>query len=183
MNDARPTPNMNALAPIIQNLSESLSLEQNALSTLLGLFDQQIELLKRQDQVALEEVTLKVNEELALMDRHRQARERQANLLGRLLPASSNSLEALAEALREVPGGGVMARKLHDQRTALREQANLTRQRCEAFEFGLQYAMRLGRAMLQVIQDLDVPPPARLYTAAGQTTQASQRKTILNQVG
>jgi|GEM_PF-510061 len=183
MNDATFTPKMKALTPVAQNLSDSLQHEQDALSSLYRHFDDQIDALKRQDQAALESITQQVNEELAHMERHRQARERQANLLGRLLHAESCSLEVLAEAMRAIPKGEAMARKLHNQRSALRDQALNTQRRCEAFEFGLKYAMRLGHEMLEVIQELDVPSPARLYTAEGQMTKASQRKNILNQIG
>ncbi len=57
------------------------------------------------------------------------------------------------------------------------------RQLCEQLDFALQYAVSLGREMLQAMQDLDRPPPPCVYTAKGYTSRAATPHSFVNKVG
>lgn len=173
------------LAGVTRNLQTTLEQEEATLSRLASLFDAQLDALRRRQQETLEQITLQVNEEVHALGRLRQARERQARLLGRLLklPQDAEALQHLAEALSAIPGAMDQGRALLEARDRVRAQADEAKQRCDEFEFALHYAVRLGREMLQVIQDLDIPPPTRVYTARGKSTQATPPSSFLNQVG
>jgi len=179
-----PTPDA-GLTPVTNNLLETMQQEQAALSRLDDFFEQQLDALRERRNDLLEQTTQEVNEQVHALERLRQARERQARLLGRVLKLDGETaaVKDLAEALRGREGGKALAHQLLEARTAIRERAERTRKRCDDFEFALQYATRIGREMLQVIQELDTPPPARLYTASGDPTHTKTPHSFLNRVG
>jgi hypothetical protein len=172
-------------AALVQPLLETLRQEEETLLKLHGCFEAQVEALRLHDQERLQQATLQVNEGVAALERLRQARERQARLAARVfhLNEEQATLQALEEALRQQPEAATLASLLHTAREQVRLRAAQTRQRCEDFEFALHYAMRLGHEMLQVLQNLDTPPPARVYTAHGGIGQASPPRSFLNKVG
>ncbi len=177
--------NTNGLLTVAGRLLETLRREEETLARLHETFNEQIEALRHHRHEALESSTAEVNEAVHAMEGFRKARERQARLLGRLLHLEGDdaSLERIAGALEDLPEAAGAAQGLREARAQIHERARQTRQRCEEFEFALQYAVKLGREMLQVMQDLDVPPPARIYTATGHATQTSQPRSFVNKVG
>ena len=179
------SPNRNGLLSIAGRLLATLRQEEETLARLHETFNDQIEALRRHRHEVLESSTAQVNEAVHAMEGLRKARERQARLLGRLLglEAGDVSIEGLATALENLPDAAGQAQRLREARGRIHERARQTRQRCEEFEFALQYAVKLGREMLQVMQDLDVPPPARIYTASGDATQTAQPRSLVNKMG
>ncbi len=175
----------NGLAAVAGRLLETLRREEETLAHLHATFDAQIEALRRHRHEALASSTGEVNEAVHAMEGLRKARERQARLLGRLLRLDGDdvSLERLATALEGHAEAAEAAPMLREARAKIHERARQTRKRCEEFEFALQYAVKLGREMLQVMQDLDVPPPARIYTASGDATQTAKPRSFVNKVG
>lgn len=181
MNEHGPNP---GLTGVCHNLLASLNQEAETLDRLGALFDRQLEALRGNDAETLEQATIAVNEEIHALEQHRQARLRQARLLGRMLrQPETEALEPLGQTLAARPDTAAQGQALLDARETVRRQAEHTRRRCDAFEFALQYAVRLGREMMQVIQDLDVPPPPRVYTARGQSSASPSSSSFINQVG
>ncbi|GIV61753.1 MAG: hypothetical protein KatS3mg044_0619 [Rhodothermaceae bacterium] len=179
------TPAPQGLNTVAANLLATLGQETEALARLHACFDAHMAALQSRDAERLEALTIELNETVHGLETLRQARERQARLLQRLLRMEGDApnLEALADALANHPGTADTVAALREARRQLREQAHRTSKRCEEYEFALQYAVRLGRETLQVLQDLDVPPPARIYTATGQTSQTQPPRSVVNRVG
>lgn len=179
-----PTPAKD-LSVLATNLLGTMQQEQEALDTLYTCFDQQVEALRDQQPDRLEQTTHQINEVVHQLEKLRNARERQASLLGRMLQVEGEpiSLEKIGQAYALQPEGTAMGQQILEARLSTRQKAERTQLRCEEFEFALQYAARLGQEMLQVIQGLDVPLPARVYTAKGNTTHTIPPRSFLNQVG
>ena len=177
--------NTGGLMGVASQLIDTLWQEQATLDRLHDLFGQQIEAVRKHRHGALEASTGEVNESVHAMERLRLARERQTRLLGRLLGLESDAvtLEAVADALEAMPDGSGAAQEIRKMRTQIHERARHTQKRCEDFEFTLKYAVELGREMLRVMQDFDVPPPARIYTSSGDSTQTAKTRTLVNKVG
>ncbi len=114
----------------------------------------------------------------------RARRERQMRLLSRILRLDGDeaTLQQLAAAVDSHPDTGPWGADLLEARAAVREQAKTTHRICEQLDFALQYAVGLGREMLQAMQDLDRPPTS-VYTAQGQTSRAIVPRSIVNKVG
>lgn len=172
-------------AALVQPLLETLRQEDEALQVLHACFDAQLEALRQRDQEQLQQATLRVNEGLATLERLRQARERQTRLSARVLHLNEEqaTLQELGQALEQQPDTAFLAPHLLAAREQVRTRAAQTRLRCEEFEFALQYAIQLGREMLHVLQNLDAPPPSRVYTANGGIGQTSTPRSFLNKVG
>ena len=170
---------------LAEQLLSTLQQEQVALDHLSAYVEQQLAALRVRQQEAIAEATTQASEAMNELDRLRQLRERQARLLGRVLhvEADPNALTALAEALAQLPEGEATGAQLLDVRSRVRERAATTRQHCSELAFALQYAVQLGHEMIQALQGLDAPPPARVYTARGETTQGSSPRSFLNKVG
>ncbi|GIV59743.1 flagellar protein FlgN [Rhodocaloribacter litoris] len=185
MNTPPDTPRLQGIKGIADNLLETLRQEAATLDRLHACFEAQHEALRRREHAALDERTVEVNELVHALEQLRQARLRQARLLGRLLQLDEapDSLAPLVDALAARPETAETAQRLQAARERIREQARHTRQRCEAYEFALRYAVRLSDEMLQALRDLDVPPPAKVYTATGATSQTSTRRSVVNKVG
>ena len=125
------------------------------------------------------------SETVGTLDRLRTGRERQMRLLGRVLKIEGEEtpLRQLAAAIDNHPEAGPLGADLLEARAAVREQAKKTRQICEHLDFALQYAVGLGRDMLQAMQDLGRPPPPCVYTARGNTSRAPTPRSFVNKIG
>lgn len=180
-----PTPDAAGPATIAANLLSTLQEEATLLDQLRGCFDEQMDALRGQAPDRLETATQDANEIVNRMNQLRQVRLRQMRLMGRVLRLDSApvTLAALAEALQATPDGRTVSQQLLDTRTTLRSLARTTQQQCEDLEFTLQYALQLGREMLETIKGLDTPPPTKVYTARGDARQTTTPRSLLNRVG
>lgn len=189
MTDARTPQTGDAPAPgrldgLVTTVLDSLGRERDALEALQGGLDAQLEALRAQDRAALDAATQDVNETSARLERCRQARLRQMRLLTRVLGLDAEAtLGDCADALAARPGAAEHGHGLAALRADIRERAGTIQRRCEEIEFALQYAVQLGRDMLQTLQALDAPAPSRGYTATGAATTAPTHRSFLNRVG
>ena len=175
----------NGPVALIQSLIATLREEHDGLLTLREQFGHQLDALRANDSTLQEQAMHAANETVHQLGQLRSTRERQARLLSRVLKLDTEaaSLQDLANAVHRHPDMAPYAKALLEARAAVRAEAQQTRQTCEELDFALQYAVRLGREMLHAMQDLDVPPPARVYTAAGHTSKAVSPRSLLNRVG
>ncbi len=170
---------------LVQALIESLRQEQAELGKLEAQFGRQLDALREQQPEQQEHAMHEASETIGTLDRLRTGRERQMRLLGRVLKieGEETALRQLAAAIDSHPEAGPLGADLLEARAAVREQAQKTRQICEHLDFALQYAVGLGREMLQAMKDLDRPPPPCVYTARGNTSRAPTPRSFVNKVG
>lgn len=181
-----PTPRAGGPLPLAESLLKTLQEEQETLARLESLFAAHRDALRENRQDLLEEATNRTNDLVSALARLRQARDRQMRLLGRVLHVEGEapSLVQIADAIRPHEGGEEAARQLLDQRRAIHAHAARAQQQCGELEFALNYAIDLGREMLQAIQGVDAATaPARVYTPKGASAQPSTQHSFLNTLG
>lgn len=168
--------------PPADKLLDTLQSEHEQLQELDAQFEQQLEALRDQQVEQMEEATAHANETMRELNRLQQARRRQMRLLGRFLDQGEDaSLEQLGTVLKNKHPE--LGEQLLTRRQSLREQAEATKERCEELEFALQYAVKLRREMLDMLQHLDAAPSASEYTASGTTADPPRSRSLLNEVG
>jgi len=169
---------------LVHGLIGTLREEEAALIQLAGSFERQLDALREQQQEQHELALHDASETLGVLNQLRARRERQMRLLGRVLRTGADdaTLQQLAAAVDAHPNTGPWGADLLEARAAVREQATATRRICEHLDFALQYAVGLGREMLQAMQDLD-RPPTDVYTARGHTSRAAKPRSLLNKIG
>lgn len=170
---------------LVKALIEALREEEAELGKLEAQFQRQLDALREQQHERQEQAMHEASETVGTLDRLRTRRERQMRLLGRVLKieGEETSLRQFAAAIDSHPATEPLGADLLEARAAVREQAQKTRQICEHLDFALQYAVSLGRDMLQAMQDLDRPPPPCVYTARGNTSRARTPRSFVNKVG
>src|SRR5690606_33911363 len=145
----------------------------------------QLEALRNRQQDLMEEATIQANDEVANLARLRQTRERQMRLLGRTLDLGLEE-PALTDMLDHMSSDDAtlaVAERLRTARATVHARAHETQARCQALEGALQFAVQVGREMMQALQNLDQPAPVAVYTAQGGARQASGPRSLLNQMG
>lgn len=176
----------NGPVSVAKALLETLEQEQEGLVQLHDQFGRQLQALRDQQATQLQHITLQISEQTSRLGRLHQMRERQMRLLGRLLGAEAGeplSLETLAERLYPFVGSPETSRRLLEARANVIEEAERAQQRREELAFAVEYALKLGREMLHVLQDLNVPPPTRLYNAHGGTAENANPRSFVNKMG
>lgn len=170
---------------IVRALIETLHQEEVEL-TQLGLhFERQLDAIREQQHEQQEQSMHEASETIGTLGQLQVKRERQMRLLGRILKVEDEqtSLQELAVALAGHPGLQTSGGELLTARAVVQERAQQTRYICEQLDFALQYAVSLGRDMIQAMQDLDTPPPPCVYTAKGHTSRAASPHSLVNKVG
>ena len=172
-------------ASVAEALLTTLGSEADTLGRLGHTFELQLEALRGRQQDLLEQATLQANDEIANLTRLRQVRERQMRLLGRTLDLSADAaaLSDMLDRMAEDARIDELVERLRQARGAVHARARETHERCLALEGALQFAVQVGREMMQALQGLDMPAPASVYTAQGGARQASAPRSLLNQVG
>ncbi|MFQ5572115.1 MAG: flagellar export chaperone FlgN [Rhodothermales bacterium] len=185
MNASFSSPESNGSAALVQSLIETLQQEQAALNALGMQFGRQLDALREQQQEEHERAMHEANHSVNALGRLRTKRERQMRLLGRVMKMDGEdaSLQQLAAAMDAHADTDSLGQRLLEARAAVHDQAQKTRHICEQLDFALQYAVSLGREMLQVIQNLDVPPPPCVYTSTGTTSRSTTGRSLVNRVG
>ncbi len=170
---------------LVRTLIETLRQEKAELHKLEAQFGRQLKALREQQPEQQEHAMHEASESVGTLDRLRTKRERQMRLLGRVLKIEGEqmSLRQLATAVDSHSETQPLGVDLLEARAAVFEQAKKTRLLCEQLDFALQYAVSLGREMLQAMQDLDTPPPPCVYTARGHTSRAPRPRSFVNRVG
>ena len=184
MNTSSSTPTPSGPDGLVHGLIETLRQEEAELARLAAHFEQQLDALRGQRQDDHEQAMHAASEAIGTLSRLRARRERQTRLVGRVLRLDGEdvTLQQLAAAVDSHSATGPWGADLLEARAAVREQTKNTREICEQLDFALQYAVGLGREMLQAMQDLDRPPTS-VYTATGHTSRAAVPRSLVNKVG
>lgn len=173
------------IAPLADNLTDTLRAEAEALDELKLLFEQQLDALRDGDTDALGETATKAQECAAVLENKRQEAERQARLLGRLLGTSEEV------SLREVMGAlearldETVCERLTKVRTAVEDRAQKVNQRSETLSFALQYAADLNHELLAAMKGTAEEEDVHTYTSTGQAEprQLSGDPSFVNTIG
>ena len=184
MNTSTSIPKPSGPDGLVHGLIETLRQEEAELTRLAAHFEHQLDAIRGQRQQEHEQAMDAASETIGTLGSLRARRERQARLLCRVLRLGSDAatLQQLAAAIDSHPDTEPWGADLLEARAAVREQAKTTRRICEQLDFALQYAVGLGREMLQAMQDLHTPPTS-VYTATGHTSRAAAPRSLVNKVG
>jgi hypothetical protein len=181
------TPNTanSGLSSLAENVLKALKNERSALTVMSERFSEQMDALHSRKPDALEDATLAINQEVSSLERLRNQRERQLRLLGKLLlpEADTPTFGQIARTLGATGNLEDLSRQLSEVQGQIRSEAQEAARRCQRLEFALQYAITLGRRMLQAVRDFDETPPNRVYTAEGQATHTTTPRALVNRVG
>lgn len=173
------------IAPVADNLIDTLRAKAEALDELKTLFEQQLEALRAGDVEALEELTTNAQECAAVLENRRQKSARQARLLGRVLDESDKaSLQELIEAL-EARSDRAVAERLAEAHAAVEERAQDVHDCSETLRFALQYAADVNHELLAAMRGAVEEEEAHTYTATGQaeSQQPSDDRSFVNTLG
>lgn len=167
-------------------LLETLEEEHASLGRMQAQFERQITAVRDHDQEGVEETAIRTSDEVNILTRLKQTRDRQIRLLGRVLRLEGDviSMKELSDALQSSAATADAGVRLSHLREKVRDQALLTQERCRDLEFALQYAVHLGRELLQAAQGIDEPGGGRHYTSRGSTVESTGgQRSLLNRVG
>lgn len=173
-------------ASLASSLLETLQEERAALERLRGHFDRHIEAVRTRDRQLIDDAASGVSEDIHELAGLKQSRDRKVRLLGRVLQLDGESagIEEISEALSAAAHTEVIARQLSVERERIRNEAALAQKRCRDLEFALEYAVRLGRELLQTIHGLDGPAGIRVYTPHGGAVEStSSPRSFVNRIG
>ena len=175
----------NGPATMAASLLDTLQQELECLVRLYGHFDLQIEAIRRRNNKLIDDATHSTNDEVNVLARLKQARDRQQRLLGRVLRVEGDhaSVSELASRLALAEETSEVASKITELVAKIKQQAQFTQARCRDLEFTLQYAVHLSRELLTAIQGIDQPSGGRHYTAKGSTVESKGTRSLLNRVG
>ena len=184
MNTSSSNPKPSGPDGLVHGLIETLRQEEAELIRLAGHFEQQLDALRAQRPVDHEQAMHAASETIGTLGQLRARRERQTRLIGRVLRLDDDEivLQQLAAAVDSHPSTGPWGGALLEARAAVRKQAKAARRICEQLDFALQYAVGIGRDMLQAMQDLSGPSP-QVYTAQGYTSRAAVPRSLVNKMG
>lgn len=173
-------------ASLAATLLETLEEEFASLARMQDQFDRQIAAVRDHDQEGVEETAIRTSDEVNILTRLKQTRDRQTRLLGRVLRLEGDviSMTEISNALLSGAATADVGARVAELREKVRDQAQLTQERCRDLEFALQYAVHLGRELLQAVQGIDTPAGGRHYTSSGSTVESkSGQRSLLNRVG
>lgn len=182
-NEAMNPMSANALAA---SFLDTLEEEHASLLRMHDHFERQIEAVRDRDHERIEAAALQTSDEVNVLARLKQTRNRQIRLLGRVMRLEERevSIREVAEALEREGDGDAIGIRILDLREKIRAQALLTQERCRDLEFALEYSVHLGHELLEAITGTDDPSGGRHYTSDGGAVESSPgKRSILNRVG
>lgn len=165
---------------------ETLEEEHASLLRMHDHFDRQITAVRDHDHDVIEAAALQTSDEVNVLARLKQARDRQLRLLGRVLRLDGEtvSIRDVVDALERVGDEGAIGTRILEVRERIRGQALRTQERCRDLEFALEYSVHLGRELLEAITGLEDSSGGRHYTSTGGTVESSPgKRSFLNRVG
>lgn len=167
------------------SLLETLKDEFASLCRLRGHFDDHILALRTREKNGIDEATHRTNDEINLLAGLKHQRDRKMRLLGRVLriEAVDPTIEELAERLSAGEATAEAGAEILRLRRNIRAEAVRTSNRCRDLEFALEYAVHLGRDLLQVLQGVSPAGATSVYTPGGGTVDASRTSSFVNRVG
>ncbi|MDZ4700595.1 MAG: flagellar export chaperone FlgN [Rhodothermales bacterium] len=182
-----PTPALatDTLLDQSRRLAGKLDEHRAALRALEASIEAQMAAMRTRESAEVRETTLSANDRLHALTRLYE--EQEALMAG--IAASLGweddrpSIVKLAAHLEQVRGGEETARALLETRTAITELAAVTREKSEELAYTLQYALHLGKELIQAVQAVHQPVPISLYTPRGKTTIGGKTRPIVNRMG
>lgn len=182
-NDATNPTSPIALA---SSLLDTIEAEHASLVRMHDHFERQIAAVRERDHEHIERAALHTSDEVNVLARLMQTRNRQIRLLGRVLRLEEFevSIREVAEALERSGDCDAVGARILDLRETIRSQAVRTQDRCRDLEFALEYSVHLGHELLEAITGVDDPSGGRHYTSDGGAVESSSgKRSILNRVG
>lgn len=182
-NDATNPTSPTALA---SSLLDTLEAEHASLLRMHDHFERQIAAVRERDHDQIEAAALHTSDEVNVLARLRQTRNRQIRLLGRVLRLEKDdvSIREVAEILERSGEDDGIGMRVLGMRENIQEQAIRTQDRCRDLEFALEYSVHLGHELLEAITGIGDPSGGRHYTSDGGAVESSQgKRSILNRVG
>lgn len=178
----------NAAGPdaLATSLLETLQEEHQSLLRMHDQFEQQLTGIRNQDHDLIESAALIANDEVNILGRLKQQRDRQVRLLGRVLRLEGDTvaMAAIAESLQLSEDTAVTGTDILAMRDKIRDQALQTQERCRDLEFAIEYSVHLGRELLQAIQGVDASGGGRHYTSkGGMVDDAPGARSFVNRIG
>jgi FlgN protein len=168
-----------------RSLAQKLDEHRAALLALEASIEAQMAAMRTRESAEVRETTLSANDRLHVLTR---LYEEQEALLADITASlgwedDRPSIVKLAIHLEQVRGGEKIARTLLETRTAITELAAATREKSEELAYTLQYALHLGKELIQAVQAVHQPVPTSLYTPRGKTTIGGKTRPIVNRMG
>lgn len=171
------------VAPIAEELIETLHSKEEILDQLRLLFSRQLEALRSREPALVGEMATKTQERAARLEELRRTCVRQMRLLGRVLGVETDdlTLQDLVDALAQ--SDAEISTKLAEARTAVREQAEKVNERSETVNYALEFAAGLNHELLVAMQEACRSRDAETYTARGQSEAVTHDRSFVNTVG
>jgi flagellar biosynthesis/type III secretory pathway chaperone len=172
------------LAPVTDKLVETLQEKADTFDDLTALFERQLNALRNGDTDALTSLATEAQDCTATLDELRQAYQRQARLLVRVLELEQDdpSLQALIDALEQHDAPEASA-QLARARTAVRERAEAAQAKNDTLRFALEHAAGLNHELLAAVQEATVQTDSRTYTADGEAESGGGEHSLVNTIG
>jgi hypothetical protein len=171
---------------LASSLLETLEEEHGSLLRMHRQFDQQLAAIRSQDHELIESAALITNDEVNILARLKQKRDRQIRLLGRVLRLEGEtvSIKDVAAAFLLSSDTAGVGTDILELRERIRAQALRTQERCRDLEFALDYSVHLGRELLQALQGIEAPAGGRHYTSKGGTVESTPgTRSFVNRIG
>lgn len=185
MNDAPAQTNSQGPAALATSLLETLEEEHEALARLGDHFDAHILALRERRHEQLDEATNRTNDEINALAKLKQTRDRKMRLLGRVLQvdATPATVDDVSTALQQDAATITIAEEIRGARERIRTQALRTQKRCRDLEFALEYAVHLGRELLQTVTGIDSSGSGKVYTSRGGAVESTPHRSFVNRTG
>lgn len=172
-------------AALASSLVDTLQEEHDSLVRLRGHFDAHILALRHREKADITEATHETNDEINRLAGLKHQRDRKLRLLGRVLRVEGDpaTIEDITETLGASDETAENARAIQRLRAQIRREAKRTQRRCRDLEFALEYAVLLGRDLLQVLQGMAPAAATKVYTPKGGAVESSGSATFVNRIG
>lgn len=172
-------------AALASSLVATLREEHESLVRLRSHFDAHILALRNREKEGIDTATHETNDEISVLARLKQQRDRKLRLLGRVLRLqdADADLDTVTEALTRDVATKEQAEELAGLRADIRREAENTQKRCRDLEFALEFAVHLGRDLLQVLQGIAPASSTKVYTPKGGAVESSGSPAFVNKVG
>lgn len=167
--------------PLTDALIRTLEDEREALLAIDRDFESQIEAIVSRDIEAIEEATHRTNLGVTRLESVRKARLRQTKLLARVLGIPGDEIKVV-QVTERIGGQVPRALRLENLRDDIVQLADHVLERSEDVAFLLQHSLDLNQELMQSARAMDTPPPTRLYTAKGTSSQSAS-PTLVNRMG
>ena len=173
------------LTKLVKELIDGLSKEREAIGVIKSQVDLQLNALRAQNRLLVEDTTLKTSQEVNTLQKLRNNREAIIGEMAELLSLQEGktSLKSLVISLAtELPDRGLKS-KLATLAAELPEDAAAVKESCKELAYSLQYALHLGQSMIEAVHGATSPPPVQVYTATGNKKLSSSQRMMVNKVG